>query len=350
MKRINIKAKHLVRTSGEISLPVFNKNANGEYESVGQTSVKKLKDLKFYLSTYQEIAKIIKENYSREIYRIYENALSNLILSNNNKQDLFEEYANGWTDEHFLAKKRNGLSINSRTLKRIIKSEAFSEKRFKPAKNLINNIKNPMNNSKYFILPEMTENGVVVVPDETFDCLAVRFNKYSVEEAENIEAYLYSVANEIEDPEFSNYSSQKIEELFNLSKKAKERTVDAETLLRNMAEVSIDLMGVDMTPYEKKKVSSRSKTEPSQEIKVINKEEKDSANKENTQSKTEASKIVVMGDCTMGMTPLMHPRHGTTIVISPVNGYTLRYYFDKEENSANYVSVPADAEAPEKEN
>ena len=123
MNKIIKRAKQFVKRDGVATLPVFNKNADGEYESIGQVDVSTLRDLREYLATYSEIAKVIRENYRKEILDIYKGALKNLIFTRNRRGYLLEDYKEGLTDDQFEMDEALGLTLPYRTLNRLLRSE-----------------------------------------------------------------------------------------------------------------------------------------------------------------------------------------------------------------------------------
>ncbi len=261
MNKIRSKAKKFVKRDGGVFLPVFEKNENGEYESKGQTEVFTLKELKQYFEAYNEIAKIIKENYKREIYKIYKGSLGNLVLTTNNRPGyLFDDYNEGWTDNQYDIDDAVGIEFYSKTLKRIISGGAFTKKRLRPGKGIIDFMKNPVNDGLYLVLPEMSDKGIVVVPDKSLSSLAVKFNKYSLEDAKNIKTHLLNAAYEIADSELSSMAHDKIVELFDASMQASIHEIGESKLLRLLGKIGVELMGVDMTPFEKIKNEEKSST------------------------------------------------------------------------------------------
>lgn len=269
MNKIIKRAKQFVKRDGVATLPVFNKNADGEYESIGQVDVSTLRDLREYLATYSEIAKVIRENYRKEILDIYKGALKNLIFTRNRRGYLLEDYKEGLTDDQFEMDEALGLTLPYRTLNRLLTSGLFSKKKYRPGKGITEYISRSVNDGLYLVLPEMTENGVVVVPDKTLSSLAIRFNKYSVEDAAAIKTEMLKAAYEIADPEICAMADEKIKQMFELSMQANMKEICAGKLIKQLAQISVELMGTDMSLYEKKKAEQSTETSVSSKSKTM---------------------------------------------------------------------------------
>ena len=115
----------------------------------------------------------------------------------------------------------------------------------------------------------MTENGVVVVPDKTLSSLAIRFNKYSVEDAAAIKTEMLKAAYEIADPEICAMADEKIKQMFELSMQANMKEICAGKLIKQLAQISVELMGTDMSLYEKKKAEQHTETSVSSKSKSM---------------------------------------------------------------------------------
>lgn len=249
MKEIKNKVKSILRENGEVCLPLFVKNTNGEYELKDLVRITSLKELKQYLETYSEISSVIKKNYQRQICAIYKSALGSLIKKPNSQK--ISQFGSSFTDTDYDLQVALGSKLSERTLKRILRGNAFAKQRFRPGKNLTQFMQQSFDDG-IVVLPKFSENGVEIVPDEKLGSISVKYNKFDYSTAEKIRESLLNEAQSISDPEILDMVTEKINTLFHNAYMLEENGV-SEYMLRRLADVAIDLVGVDMEMYNKRK-------------------------------------------------------------------------------------------------
>lgn len=257
-------------------LPKFVQNEKGEYVFVGNANISTLKEFRQYKKAYGEIAKNLS-NYKKTVGQIYKNALNSLIADNTkylidegNKYSLSTKLSN----VEFTANTvREDTSSNyGRTLSYITKA-AYKTKRLKPSAEINNLIKNASNSSsRICVLPVMTDNGVVLNQGKNNKAtIEASFKTISYSGANEIKQYLIAATNNLPES-VSNQIKSQIEDLFKESRKIGELVesgfnTDLATKLENLAVNFSDLIGVDLTHYDRNsslKTNKKAKLEPVQ--------------------------------------------------------------------------------------
>ena len=259
MKELKSKVKSILREGAEASLPVFDKNNDGEYELVDHVEISTIGELKEYMKAYSEIAAIIKRNFQRQISAIYRNALSGMILKTTDGKSsskVLDNLGSSFTDTDFDLQRIVGSELSERTVLRLLKTEPFAGRRFKPGTELINLMK-VSDDDGLIILPKMSENGVIAVPDENLGSISLQYNRYSLDAAEEIKSYMLDAAYSIEDPELSSEVVERINTLFRSTQMADD--LGEYNFLKRLASVAIELVGVDLSAFNKRKYNRGSK-------------------------------------------------------------------------------------------
>lgn len=251
------------------SLPKFVVNEKGEYVYAGMVNINNIKDFNKYMRTYSAIAKYIKQNYNSTISRIYKNALNSLVsakdpyMVSQNKHSIVSKLEN----KAFSASKFASESAENyeETLGFITKAGEKSNK-LKPCKEVIEIIKSEGRNLAQFdvcVLPQIGTNGVVLKQSKlNSNQLEAQFELLSRAEVKEIESFMLQTADSLDNETATRLKAQ-ISKVFNQSRSigskinqaSNDIVADLQVLTKNL----INLVGVDLTSYEKgaKKVSKK---------------------------------------------------------------------------------------------
>ena len=245
----------------KFTLPRFDKTESGEYVYVGNSVVTTLKEFQEYMKSYGEVAKSL-DNYTEIVSKIYKNALNSLIAENGiyqfgkNDYSLPSKLASGQFNASAVA--NMNTESYEKTLNYITKA-AFKTKRLKPASNLNSMMKKVSSSkkaeSKFFVLPVMTENGIVLSHNRNTQTFEANFETISAENALEIKEYLLSSIKNLNPIQQQQLTAQ-VEKLFKNAKQIGEM-VEAgydnglENKLEKLANDFSDLIGVDLSHYNK---------------------------------------------------------------------------------------------------
>ena len=259
MKEVKKKVKMIKAEDGAVALPILKKMDDGNYVVLGTVDVSKMSEIREYLKEYKEVSDLIRGTYRREIANIFHSALGELVgrtalpSGDNSSQRVPVEALGGeFNDTEYLSRATIGRGLSQKTIERILASNGVGVKRYKPG-NEITQLMQAADSTGYMILPEMSDNGVVAMPDKHTNTISLKFRKFNGEDASIIKNYLLSVADTVEGGEVCK---QKIEEMFDTSSELAEVDTpysDLEKhLLGKLGQEAVDLMGVDLTPFKKK--------------------------------------------------------------------------------------------------
>ena len=263
-KEINdgLKMNYIIGVNtNSYALPKFVVNEKGEYVYSGMVNINNIKDFNKYMRTYNAIAKYIKQNYNSTISRIYKNALNSLVSAKDpytvsqNKYSLASKLEN----KTFSASKFASESADSyaETLGFITKAGAKSNK-LKPCKEVIEIIKSEGRNlaqSDVCVLPQIGANGVVLKQSKlNSNQLEAQFELLSRAEVKEIEDFMLQTADSLDNETATRLKTQ-ISKVFdqsrNIGSKINHASNDIIAELQGLTKNLIDLVGVDLSSYEK---------------------------------------------------------------------------------------------------
>lgn len=243
------------------ALPKFVVNEKGEYFYAGVVNINNYKDFNKYMKTYSAIAKYIKQNYSSTISKIYKNALNSLVsakdpyMVSQNEHSLVSKLEN----KVFSVGKFASESVENyeETLGFITKAGVKSNK-LKPCKEVIEIIKSEGRNltqSDVCILPQIGTNGVILKQSKlNSNQLEAQFELLSRAEVKEIESFMLQTADSLDNETATRLKTQ-ISKVFSQSRNIGSRINHASNgivaELQDLAKNLIDLVGVDLSSYEK---------------------------------------------------------------------------------------------------
>ena len=265
-KQINYGLKMNYTTDTPLNsyvLPRFDKNDKGEYFYVGNCSVSTLKQYNNYIQVYTEIDSYLKKIYRPVIAKIYRNALNSLIADTSK----FRIGQNDYSLSSKLSEKSFTLdsledtntSAYKQTLNFVTKA-AYNSKRVKPCIEindiLRENESELSKDSMIYILPVMTDNGVIVTQKQNNkSAIETRFEAITAENALLIKDYLLE-ATEGLDVDSATQIRNQIEKLFREARDIGESVkAGINNNLHNRLEKLMvdfaDLIGVDLSEYSR---------------------------------------------------------------------------------------------------
>ena len=260
-------------------LPSFEKNEDGEYVYVGEEVVNTIEKYNDYSKKYSEIMKIIKKNYQETIYNIFKNALNSLICVNEKsslktRYSAMEKMKNGFTVSNIALDNSNNLID---TLNFVTKA-AYKTKKLKPSKEILeimhNSQKDFSQREQLYVLPRIGDNGVMLVKNKSnSSLLEARFELYSQLDAMALENFMLETAGTL-DLELAGQLKAQIYKIFTLSKKVGfevVNSVDNETInnLQTLTKDLVELVGADLSTYNKKVAKNYSNAEEKHVAKEI---------------------------------------------------------------------------------
>ena len=267
-KRINImllknekKIKNMIKT-GSVKLPKIVLNENGTYSFSGEmVDVSSLEELNEYKKNYSDIYDIVKESYKSQIANIYKRALTHL-TSNGEKNSI-----SNWLDKIFNGKAVTGNKLFMQKVymanetENAVKDVKFVVNFANEAKGFVPEFR-PFDIASLlgerskegisYILPEINENGVVAkIDDKHFDVSLIGVDGKKAEELKN-----FMLDEAIKYGDRSREQTEKIFKLFSISRTLADgfelgnsKMVYKNT--RELAEISMDLFGVDNSKFVK---------------------------------------------------------------------------------------------------
>ena len=245
------------------TLPSFEVNEKGEYQYVGTQTISSLAEYSEYMKKYSAIAKYIKQNYSSVISRIYKNALNSLIASK-------ERYNISKNDYSLMNKVGKTFTVSSLNEERnqnyeqmlnYVTKAAYQTRRLKPNSEIVNILANAENSftdrDRFYVLPQINDNGVVLKQKKNnMNFLEAQFDLVSEADAKAIENFMLETANSLDKSTAESVKAQ-IVKIFDASKKAGNNIKNGVTnnVINELTELTsnmVDLVGVDLSSYEKK--------------------------------------------------------------------------------------------------
>lgn len=257
------------------SLPKFNLNENGEYVYAGMVKINSIKEYNKYIRTYNAIAKYIKQSYGPTISRIYKNALNSLVAEKDpytvspNRHSISSKFANKTFSASKLASEN---SQNYADTLSFITKAAYYTKRLKPCteinKIMQTNEREFANSYDVCVLPKISDKGVVLQQNKlNSNTLEAQFELLDRKEVKAIENYMLETANSLDSKTAENLKAQ-ISKIFtasrNIGSSINQATPETLNDLQNLTKSLIDLVGVDLTAYEKNATKRAKKHEKAQ--------------------------------------------------------------------------------------
>ena len=263
-----LKLNHATNQSlNRYTLPKFQKLESGEYVYVGNALISTIKEYKEYKKAYGEIAKHLK-GYTEMVAKIYKNALNSLIAENGkyqfgeNAYSLKSKLSNGSFPA--VAVESDNTENYEKTLNYITKA-AYQRKRLKPCSKLNHLMKEAesvnKNEEKLYVLPVMTENGIVLSHNRHTKSLEANFETLTENDALKIKEYFIENAKKL-NPVASQQVAAQVEKLFKNSKHIGEMIESGynEDLAEKLEKLAVnfsDLIGVDLSRYNKSVKASK---------------------------------------------------------------------------------------------
>ena len=256
-------------------LPKFFKNDNGEYVFSGNVFVSTIKEYRKYKKAYGEIAKHLS-GYKRTVGQIYKNALNSMIADNSRYQLGANAYSlsSKILNKSFTASNvRENTSENYSVTLSYLTKAAFKTKRLTPTSKLNDLMKNAeqSTSSRICVLPVMTDNGIVLNHGKNNKAtLEASFKTVSYTSANDIKNYLFS-ATEGLPSDASLQIKTEIEKLFKEARQIGELVEtnlndDIADRLEKLAIEFSDLIGIDLTHYDKTPVANNGAKHESKSI------------------------------------------------------------------------------------
>jgi len=260
------------------------------------------------MKKYSAIANYIKQNYSSVISRIYRNSLNSLIAVKGRHNHSKNKYS-----MVSKAEKSFGLSKiaeenvqNYETMLNYVTKAAYKTKRLQPNKQIVailNNAEHTFGeNDRFYVLPQINDNGVVLKQNKSnMNFLEAQFELISEADAMAIENYMLETANSLDKKTAASVKAQ-IVKIFEASKKAGREIKDGSNpkLVEDLTQLTanlVDLVGVDLSSFEKKSVarSQRGTTVTEKEVVDSQMQTEVQATVDPTTQNTSANEILIRG-------------------------------------------------------
>lgn len=243
-------------------LPRFDKNDKGEYIFVGNCTITSISEFNKYMRTYREIANSLRKTYRPVIAKIYKNALNSLVADNSKFRITDNDFSlvSKLSEKPFTLNslQDNSSSAYKQTLNFVTKA-AYKSKRLKPSNKineLVRSNDKDFEYSQLYVLPVMTENGVVInQKKQNKTAIEAQFETVSKNDAVAIKNYLIEATNGLDEDSATQIKNQ-IEKVFKESLNIGESiraglNNNLSSRLEKLTSEFADLIGVDLSNYNK---------------------------------------------------------------------------------------------------